>query len=157
MTPTSMHRRAQASDRDASICELARGNAVVLRQGSALIERLSQQQFAQAPTLAGLPEAARGLFARGAVGAHFRHVLDHYDSFFAGLLGGRIDYDDRARDREVERRRDLAGTRLEACARRLEALGPAESDRPLATALGAPQGGTASSTSSLARELHFLC
>jgi uncharacterized damage-inducible protein DinB len=36
------------------------------------------------------------------VGAHFRHVLDHYLAFIHGLREGRIDYDRRDRDPEIE-------------------------------------------------------
>ena len=90
------------SEVDAGPATLARANALVLRQGAALVARLAVEQFAEAPRLPGLPETARAAFARGAVGAHVRHVLDHYESFLHGLESGRVDYDRREREREVE-------------------------------------------------------
>jgi uncharacterized damage-inducible protein DinB len=43
-----------------------------------------------------------------AAGPHFRHVLDHYHSFLAGLPDGRVDYDARRRDPRLEQDRSLA-------------------------------------------------
>jgi len=135
---------------------LARANALVLRQGAALVARLDARQFADAPTLEGLPETARGAFARGAVGAHFRHVLDHYESFLAGLAAGRVDYDCRQRERELERDPRLAGARLEACAERLEGFAAVELDRDLVVLTASAPGRVREGRSSLARELQFL-
>jgi hypothetical protein len=42
------------------------------------------------------------------VGAHFRHVFDHYQVLLGGLAGGRIDYDARRRDPRLERERGYA-------------------------------------------------
>jgi uncharacterized damage-inducible protein DinB len=36
------------------------------------------------------------------IGAHLRHVLDHYRSFLDGIASRRIDYDARARDPRIE-------------------------------------------------------
>ena len=59
---------------------LAGGNGAFLGQGLELIQRLTDEQYAVAP-----PN-----FSRGGVGAHFRHILDHYDSFLDGLAAGRL-------------------------------------------------------------------
>jgi uncharacterized damage-inducible protein DinB len=47
-------------------------------------------------------------FGQGGIGRHVRHVLDHYASFWDGLKCGRIDFDDRARDLDVEQNRSHA-------------------------------------------------
>src|SRR5262245_2986220 len=39
------------------------------------------------------------------VGAHFRHIFDHYQLLLEGLASGRIDYDARRRDPRLERER----------------------------------------------------
>jgi uncharacterized damage-inducible protein DinB len=135
---------------------LARANASVLRQGAALLSRLSVEQFRDAPRLAGLPETALAAFTRGAVGAHVRHVLDHYESFLGGLESGRIDYDRRERDRQLELDPTLARERLESCARRLERFPAHELDRPLAVTTSSAPGRAREGASSLSRELQFL-
>jgi hypothetical protein len=42
------------------------------------------------------------------VGAHFRHILDHYRAFLTGLPEGRVDYDARERRGPLETDRTLA-------------------------------------------------
>ena len=153
---TTIPSLARGSEVDAGPATLARANALVLRQGASLLARLDVEQFAEAPRLAGLPETARAAFARGAVGAHVRHVLDHYESFLHGLESGRVDYDRREREREVERDPALARERLETCARRLEALGRSEPDRPLVVRTECAPGRSREGASSLGRELQFL-
>lgn len=135
---------------------LAHANALVLRQGAALVARLAAEQYAEAPCPPGLPETARAAFARGAVGAHVRHVLDHYESFLLGLATGRVDYDRREREREVELDPRLAHERLESCARRLETLERRELDRPLVVLTASAPGRVREGASSLGRELQFL-
>jgi uncharacterized damage-inducible protein DinB len=123
---------------------LAAGNAAQLRQGLTLLERLSDAQYA----------GDSALFSRGGVGAHVRHVLEHYACFLEGLAAGAVDYDGRERERALERDRELARARIEQVLAALEAL---EEDpaRPLEVALDAG-GGDLRTTSSVARELQFL-
>lgn len=52
-------------------------------------------------------------FEQGGIGRHMRHVLDHYALFWDGLGGGVVDFDDRARDSEVEQNRLRAVALLE--------------------------------------------
>ena len=156
MTPSSTQTTpAPGLCAEQTLQALARNAAAVLRQGIALIERLEPRQFSEAPHPEGLPAAARDLFARGAVGAHVRHVLEHYEAFFVGIESESVDYDRRGRDRRVEARRELACERLEACARQLESLHLRASDRNLGVVLGTPEDQRAGN-SSLARELQFL-
>ena len=58
--------------------------------------------------------------SRASIGAHFRHVLDHYTSFFTGLALGRIDYDARARDAALEADPALASATAQRIIEQLE-------------------------------------
>lgn len=65
---------------------------------NALINVLEQEQLLLAnldPRIYTAP--GRGAF-RSSIGAHIRHNLDHFTSFFDGLPMGRIDYEARRRD-----------------------------------------------------------
>jgi hypothetical protein len=84
---------------------LVQRNADFLAQALALLDSLPADAYAQRP-----PQ-----FERGGVGAHLRHVLDHFDAFLEGVAGGFIDYDGRARDEATEQR---STWRKRACARR---------------------------------------
>lgn len=72
------------------------GNLQLLRQGIELLTRLPDPDYRQ---------AAPG---HSAVGAQFRHVLDHYRCLLDGLQAGEVDYDKRSRDPEVEQSREAA-------------------------------------------------
>ncbi len=69
----------------------------VLRQGIDLIENLDDVLFTQC----GTPEKA-------SVGTHFRHNLDFVTNFLSGLETGKIDYNRRERNLQVETNRQLA-------------------------------------------------
>jgi DinB superfamily len=64
----------------------------VLRQGLALLAELSEESFA-----AVVPAPYNA-----SIGQHYRHVLDHFLCLEAGALSGEIDYDNRARDPQLE-------------------------------------------------------
>lgn len=70
----------------------------MLRQGAGIAEIAER---------AGLPFEAQ-------IGPHLRHVIEHYEALLAGLDQGVVDYDNRGRDREVERDAALARRRCEA-------------------------------------------
>ena len=53
------------------------------------------------------------------VGAHLRHVIEHYEALLSPAETGFVDYDQRPRDREVEHRPAVARVRLEALRSRL--------------------------------------
>ncbi len=46
------------------------------------------------------------------MGRHLRHVIEHYEALVQGLHGGRVNYDARARDPDLEARPALAWDRL---------------------------------------------
>ncbi len=137
---------------------------------NALLSQRNQAFLGQAlELLRGMPAslyAARPAhFERGGVGAHLRHVLDHYDAFLDGLDSGRIDYDARERDPRTEIDIEVARARLQHTITRLAATfsradiaaGGAERKIEVAMDLGGrPSGNPSSSVSSLGRELQYM-
>jgi uncharacterized damage-inducible protein DinB len=77
--------------------EAVAGNCHLLDQCVEVLRRMDDETYATAGADEGSP-----------VGAHFRHVFDHYQLFLGGLAAGRIDYDARLRDPRLERERDYA-------------------------------------------------
>lgn len=67
-------------------------NLTVLDQTISLLQRLSPDQYRQ-------PVAS--VFGTS-IGAHVRHCVDHHLQFLRGLDSGRVDYDARDRDSDVE-------------------------------------------------------
>src|SRR5687768_6706796 len=132
---------------------LAQKNAALLEQALELLRCLPEGVF----------EARPRHFERGGVGAHLRHVLDHYDAFLDGLEQGRIDYDERERDPRTESEIGVARERLDATLSRLRRaladLPPQAGARAIEVAmdLGGPATAAAcTSGSSLGRELQYL-
>ncbi|HEY7027993.1 MAG TPA: DinB family protein [Gemmatimonadales bacterium] len=77
--------------------EAVAGNCQVLDQCIEVLRRMDDQTYATAGAIEGSP-----------VGAHFRHVFDHYQVVLGGLAAGRIDYDERRRDPRLEQERGYA-------------------------------------------------
>ena len=69
-----------------------------LRQGEMLLVALDDVHYAMK-----LPVAFNA-----SIGGHYRHCLDHFQSLFAGLKTGVIDYDKRERDLRIETVRTFA-------------------------------------------------
>ncbi len=95
-------------------------NLSVLRQGIAAIAQVGPRLYAEGPPGGGAP-----------IGAQFRHVLDHYRCFLAGLPVGRIDYDARERDPAVEIEPVRAVAAAEQLIQGLGALSAEQLERPL--------------------------
>lgn len=92
------------------------------------------------------------------VGAHLRHVVEHYEALVRGQPLGVVDYDGRPRDRKLEASPTLARDRLVGLREVLGQWTPDMLDRPVRV-LG--QGGITGDfdfcvTSSVGRELVFL-
>jgi uncharacterized damage-inducible protein DinB len=122
-------------------------NVALLRQGVALVARLGAQSFT------GVSEHCPG----GSVGAHVRHCLDFYVAFLDGVTEGRIDYDARERDAELETVPARALRVLEEIAARLHALRAADRDAPLLVrGDGSAHDEGVWTRSSIGRELQFL-
>lgn len=110
----------------------------------------------------GLPEGAYAesecTVCGASIGAHLRHILDHYASLLAGVEAGVVDYDERSRDREVELDVTAALGRAEAVRRGLLALADAP---PRTLGIQLRGGGEAevdlgTSPTSTSRELHAV-
>jgi hypothetical protein len=92
------------------------------------------------------------------VGPHFRHVLEHYSCFLDGYRSGRVDYDARAREAELETRRETALERVGELARGLRGVDQSRLEDPLEIRLECGLGGEDQqwSRSTVRRELQFL-
>jgi hypothetical protein len=64
----------------------------VLRQGLALLDNIDEQSYSQKE------DGAWG----SSIGAHYRHVLDHFLCLIEGLWDFQINYDHRGRNRDIE-------------------------------------------------------
>jgi hypothetical protein len=132
----------------ASCATLADDNLAFLQQSRDLVSRLSSDTYA----CTGHP-----VFGSG-VGAHLRHVLDHYSNLLAGLPSGRIDYDARAREASIEKDRTAALARLDELMAGMRALA-LHADKPLKVKMDCGDQTDASgwwTDSSTRRELQFL-
>lgn len=69
---------------------------------------------------AGIAEVVdrAGIAFEDQIGPHLRHVVEHYEALLSGIDQGVIDYDNRSRDREIERDAALAQVRFETLAER---------------------------------------
>jgi hypothetical protein len=83
-----------------------------LRQGAALLGRLDDALYRE----------PRWLPVRSGVGPHFRHCLEFYDNFLAGVASGRVDYQRRERDPQTETDRAYALVKIAATIDALENL-----------------------------------
>lgn len=91
------------------------------------------------------------------IGKHVRHVLEHYESLLQGT-DGRIDYETRARDPEVETDPRVASERIAGIRERLETL--PETDAPASVRVrytaAADDQTVTEIESTLERECHFV-
>ena len=91
------------------------------------------------------------------IGGHVRHCLEHYGSFFDGLDGGVLDYDQRARDRRLQVEVDAACSALRATAAALaRRLTFARLDRQVRVLAEGDESDGDVTASSIGRELGFL-
>lgn len=125
---------------------LIRANCELLSQGIELLSRHSADSFC------AVDSASYG----SGIGSHFRHVLDHYLSFLAGLDSGIIDYDARERNTPVERELLVAIDLIESIMARLSEreIDPRSTVEVKVSA--STEGEDVHSLSSLGRELQFL-
>ena len=121
-------------------------NRCLLEQALRLLASLSEEQY-------GCP---RGDWAP--VGAQYRHVIEHYQCFLAGVATGAIDYDARRRDAELERDTARAAVATREVITGLERLSDLPPDRPIAVQLRTAANAVEPewSRSTLARELQFV-
>ena len=88
---------------------LQQNNCSLLRRYLTIIESINDHQY----TLDN-----QHLF-NSSIGAHTRHVLDHYQAFMDGLPVGHIDYDARARVSDIELSRHVAIEKINSTIARL--------------------------------------
>ncbi|HWQ33289.1 MAG TPA: DinB family protein [Blastocatellia bacterium] len=134
--------QSRNTHRDSPVRALITANHQILAQGRELLRQIDDELYTS---------LAPPLFEYG-VGSHFRHCLDSYRCFFAGLTAGRIDYDQRERDELIARHRDCALARLEDTITQLQRLSSFDTSSPLQARQDSPHW----SSTSLARELQFL-
>eukprot|EP01038_Epipyxis_sp_PR26KG_P003478 gene3478-4967_t len=91
-------------------------------------------------------------------GPHLRHVIEHYEALVLRADGAAVDYDRRARDRELERTPTLAQARLHALQLQLTDWPEQALEQPLwvKTQGGALGEFEVATRSSVGRELVFL-
>lgn len=138
-----------------SLSDLIQSNIETLESGAAIFNDLTDAQYTQ----------ILSPYFSASIGKHFRHILDHYFCFFAGLEKGHINYDHRDRNPAIETQRlytrqkisELTG-QLRELARQLIHLPENASQRPLQVSLASSPNRScnAPATSSLSRELTFL-
>jgi hypothetical protein len=117
-------------------------------------QHLLEQALALAAAHAG---PGRPRYA-GLVGAHLRHVIEHYEALLFPAQAGIVDYDARARDAQLEASPQLARTRLLALHHALGSCAAAQLHDAVQVR---GQGGLAGEfdfqvPSSLGRELAFV-
>lgn len=120
----------------------------ILGQGITLLESITDEQFTTpvAPAF------------NASLGAHYRHSLDHFTSFFSGMEEGQIDYDRRTRDVVLESDRFAALNKTRELKERVEALSSDDlEDRTLvASKVRYSDGAAQSVEATVARELMYV-
>lgn len=88
------------------------------------------------------------------IGAHLRHIVEHYQAFLTGLDAAAIDYEQRPRNRAVEEDPAEASAALAAVERELSRFQTASPNRTVAVVAETVPGHATAST--VLRELEFL-
>ena len=118
----------------------------VLRQTAALLESLTDEQYARKPV--GVVPSS--------IGGHVRHCLDHVEALLRGVGDGLLDYDRRERGTDVERSRTAALETIRRQERQLLDFPWPDGRSPLRlSVLLSPDAPPAVVLSSLGRELAF--
>ena len=112
----------------------------------------------QAVALVALHEVPGAPDYASPVGAHLRHVIEHYEALLCAAEPGVVDYDQRPRDSDLERQPALARARLTALQTHLLAWADAQLAAPLQVrGLGGLSGDFGFAVNSTAgRELVFV-
>lgn len=122
---------------------LLQTNVDALEEGATLLTAISTEQYTQ-----GYKPAFNST-----IGAHFRHVLEHYRCFLNQLSSGKLCYDNRERDQLLESDCDYAKRTIEDLKQALVSL----SDEALSKSCEVvDQQADGIVTSSVHRELLFL-
>lgn len=125
---------------------LLRANCELLQQGIQLLSCHDERTFSATDPVS---------YGSG-IGAHFRHVLDHYRSFLEGFSVGLIDYDNRERDTAEEKELSVALDSLSSLSKRMEAAEVDLGGMVRVKVCASTEGEDLHSISSYGRELQFL-
>jgi len=96
----------------APMTELLHANLHLFDQMSELLSRLDDRSYTQTSPV----------FLNSSIGGHIRHCLEHYQCFAEGLPHGRVNYDLRQRDIQVETQPAAALARLSSLYSQLTSL-----------------------------------
>jgi len=95
--------------------------ADVLRQGETLLQTIDDENYTR---------KLRPAF-NSAIGGHYRHCLDHFQSLLHGLDADEINYDHRARDHRIENDRAFALAETQRILRACESIPRSFLDCPI--------------------------
>ena len=87
-------------------------------------------------------------------GKHIRHIIDHYQCFLKN--DGVINYDDRSREVEIEKRSSLAQSAIHNVIRQLSQINTSRASSTYVVISATPEDKPSPVQSSLVRELLFL-
>ncbi len=126
--------------------DLVRENIAVLSQAIDLLEGIPDKVYRN----------NEDTWYQSGVGRHIRHVMDFYSAFLDGFSSGRVDYDARARQPELEVSRRAARVRLQDIRRRIEAIDFLDRELVCKNDGDRREPERAFSRSTVGRELQFL-
>ncbi len=128
---------------------ICRDSIAVIQQGIDLLSRLSQEDYTTTE-----PQCFSNT-----IGGHIRHNIDHYQCFFAGLEGRRIDYDARQRSADIEYDNQVAIAAMEALIEQFEAIDSVRLQQEIWVKMSSSAEHNSEDTygmSSVYREMQFL-
>ena len=122
---------------------LAAENIKTLREGEQLLDSIDQEQFVRstAPVF------------HSTIGAHFRHLLEHFVCFFEQHSSGKVLYDSRRRDQSLEESYVCCRAGLQDVIDKLGGFANSQVNQEI---LVQDSGSTGLVSSTTARELLFL-
>jgi uncharacterized damage-inducible protein DinB len=128
--------------------DLIKANLCLLDQIVELLMRLDAESYVKPSPV----------FSNSAIGGHVRHFLEHYQSLIRGAPEGRVNYDQRARDPQIETQPATALARLGEVRAQLGDLPQAVQVEDVVVLMdhGADASDGVWQKSSLGRELQFL-
>jgi len=130
-----------------NIQQLIEGNSNYLYGLDSIIKHLSDEEY------------QKQIDSFQSIGAHVRHIVEHYEQFLIGIKTGAVNYDKRLRSRLCETSRQCAMKKIKAIKESLISIG--DKDPNCSLTLTACTDGYTSQiangiTTSLSRELLFV-
>lgn len=124
---------------------LVSANRACLQQGISFLESVPRDIYGR---------SCEEVF-NSSIGGHIRHNLDHYAAFLDGFEDGRIDYDARRREADIEEDPLAAVELSRRLLEQMSGISEADPDRPLEIRMD-DGGDSCWSRTSPRRELQFL-